>query len=176
MFSEATGSFPVLWRRKGQKQDLFLIVITHWVEMKPLWLISWKLKPGSLAVPSSELCLGLFFFFFLAVLFFFFFFYMVFLHLRLVFEASVMSIAHFWVATCFKRISTQRMLEMVSSKIIILRSKCLVAGKSRSSMYSDTGNFKLVYDPSNCTIVIKFLKAWAKLEMPWCVRKERIPV
>ena len=27
--SEATGSFPVLGREKGQKQDLFLIVITH---------------------------------------------------------------------------------------------------------------------------------------------------
>ena len=60
-------------------------------------------KPGSLAVPSSELCLGLFFFFFFFGVVFFFF-NMVFLHLRLVFEASVMSIAHFWVATCFKGI------------------------------------------------------------------------
>lgn len=45
MSSEATGSFPVLWRKKGQKQDLFLIIIIHWVEMKPLWLML-EAKPG----------------------------------------------------------------------------------------------------------------------------------
>lgn len=155
------------WCRQGQKLDLFLIVITHWVELKPSKL-TWAANPGFSANLSPVLCPGFIFIKKLYMQLFFWSPYCV--------HSTLLGGKLYWETSrlieCWKCLSPRSLFYWSrnwDSKRGNMTCAWLLQKLGPLPRDAPPGTVKSTYEPSHCMrcCMNKFPKVWSKLEVFW---------